>query len=566
MTATGTQTVLIELDRLIPTPDNPRRIDHASPALAELAASIKARGQLQAGIARPHPQQAGKYDLRAGCRRWHACRLAGLESMLVSILDMTDAEAMEITVLENLQRSDLSPMEEASGVQALIDTGHPLEVIAADIGKPMSWVVRRARLTKLSPRWQEYAADKAVPAAHLELIARFSQDVQERLFASGNYERERLTHGSNSLNALRDRLADIMRTLKLAPWDVDDATLVPKAGACSACQKRSSCSPMLFDPDDFAGKTATPADDQCLDEACWSAKGAALKKRNGAILAVQYPNAIKVGSQDSWRYQHGTLGAEKPEAAKGEYTIVAEGKKGAIPALMIDGDQKGAIVFVVLKGEKAEKQQKAEQAKAEGKPVTPLAERREGLELRRKALAIERLRESLDKVKMPSHWTDADVIRLVSVFGVDLRNDHASPRDWDTLRKARTADLMEVTSGVLSDLLMPIFRSRLVIYQTSQAATTWNEAVQIAKLLYIPLEKIKRDADAEIPEPKSWAKEASANPSSTAKAAKSPKAGTAGPKATKPDGGRSARPADAGRDETITVGLVGGKVAVKARK
>lgn len=518
MTATGTQTVQIEISRLIPTPDNPRRIDTASPALAELAASIKARGQLQAGIARPHPTESGKYDLRAGCRRWHACRLAGLESMLVSILDMTDAEAMEITVLENLQRSDLSPMEEASGVQALIDTGHPLDVIAADIGKPMSWVVRRARLTKLSPRWKEYAAGNAVPAAHLELIARFSQDVQDSLFrkCSSCYMRQ-LTVGPDSLRELRGQLAEIMRTLKLAPWDVDDATLVPKAGACSACQKRSSCSPMLFDPDDFAEKKATLADDQCLDESCWASKGAALKKRNGAILAVKYPNAIKVGSEEQWRYGYGNAIKDKPRACKGEYTIVAEGKKGAIPALMIDGDQEGAIVFVVLKGEKAEKQQKAEQAKADGKPVTPLAERREGLELRRKALAIERLRESLDKVKMPSHWTDADVIRLVSVFGVDLRNDHADPREWDTLRKVRTADLIEVTAGVLTDLLMPIFRGRLVIYQTSQAATTWNEAVQIAKLLDLPLEKIKREADAEIPEPKSWAKEV---PAPAAKAAK----------------------------------------------
>lgn len=520
----------IPLDRIIPTPDNPRRIDPNAPALAELAASIKARGQLQAGIGRPHPSAEGKIDLRAGSRRYHACRMAGLDTMLVSVLDLTDAEAMEITVLENLQRSDLNPMEEAAGVQSLIDTGHPLEVIAADIGKPVSWVARRARLTKLSPAWRKLAIEHSLPAAHLELIARFSPEVQESARKKiGEYRLTIFFFGPQSLQELRQEMSELTRALRLAPWDVKDATLLPKAGACASCQKRSSCSPLLFDPDDFAGKTESPADDTCLDAACWTAKGEALKKRNGAELAVKYPNAIKVGSQDNWSYGYGSNVKDKPKVAEGEYTLVKEGTKGAVPGLMIDGDTAGAIVWVKLKGEKAEKHEKSAKAKESGQPVTSLAERCAQLELRRKALAIDHLRAAVDKAVAPENWRTDTALALLAVFGTDGRRDSRNVGDWTKLELlSKAGEQRRIERAV--EALAPVMSRRLVIYQTGQSADAWDEAKKIADLFCIDLAKLKADADADIPEPKSWAKESQGG---GAKAVSTPKPGQKPSKAAK---------------------------------
>lgn len=105
---------MVPVEDVVPTPDNPRkRIDTKAPDFLELVESVKALGILQPLVARPHPTQAGKLDLRAGHRRHEAARAAGLAEVPVMVREMSDRVAMEVTVLENLQRVDLTPMEEA---------------------------------------------------------------------------------------------------------------------------------------------------------------------------------------------------------------------------------------------------------------------------------------------------------------------------------------------------------------------------------------------------------------------------------------------------------------------
>lgn len=168
---------------IFPTPDNPRStIDQTAPAFLELVESIRANGILQPPLGRPHPTDPNIIDLRAGERRYRAAVAAGLSAIPILVRDMDDKTAMEITVLENLQRQDLSPLEEARGIRSLIESGHPIEHIAAELGKTAAWMTRRSKLLDLTADWRKFAEETHIPAAHLELIARYSPDVQARLF------------------------------------------------------------------------------------------------------------------------------------------------------------------------------------------------------------------------------------------------------------------------------------------------------------------------------------------------------------------------------------------------
>ena len=488
----------IALAKIIPTLDNPRRkIKPNDPKLLELAESIKRSTQLQPGVGRPHPTKPGCIDLRAGCRRHAACTAAGLDTMLVVVRDMDDRTAMEVTVLENLQRDDLSPLEEARGIQKLLEVGEDPDVIASKMGKDRVWLKRRAQLLKLTPKWAEWAEEYNIGPAHLELIARYSPATQDELFDEiTDWEWNKYFLGNGSINELRKKLAKETHELKLAPWKLDDAVLVPQCGSCTVCQKRSSCNPELFD--DLNGKKIK-AGDTCLDVACWNKKHESFIAREEAELTKKYGKIIAV-SEYTYSAPPGGLNAS-------QYTKVAMGTSGAVPAKIAASKHDNTpaqLIWIKPKGDS--KAAKAAKNKAAGKPATSMAEKRAMLENRRKALAIAHLRNAIDRSPVPKHWTLEVAAANVAIFGTDTRNDHAQARHWGQRVKSRKASHSDLIESLLKRVA-PIWNRRLVIYTASDASRMWSEAENIAAELDIDLKALKAAADAEIPEPKSWAKE-----------------------------------------------------------
>ena len=115
--ASGAQTVPIEL--ISPNPDQPRRV-FAPDALAELTSSISQKGIIQPLIVRPKPGESDAYEIVAGERRWRAAQMAQLHEVPVIVRDYDALEVLEIAIIENVQRSDLNPVEEAQGYQQLM--------------------------------------------------------------------------------------------------------------------------------------------------------------------------------------------------------------------------------------------------------------------------------------------------------------------------------------------------------------------------------------------------------------------------------------------------------------
>jgi ParB family transcriptional regulator, chromosome partitioning protein len=140
---------VIPMDLLTPGPFQPRRqIDPAE--LAELAASIREQGVLQPVLARPTPGEDGKFQIIAGERRWRAAQQAGLHEIPALVLALDDREAMTAALVENLQRENLNPIDEAEGYRRLVeDFALTQEVVADRVGKSRSHVANTLRLLKL---------------------------------------------------------------------------------------------------------------------------------------------------------------------------------------------------------------------------------------------------------------------------------------------------------------------------------------------------------------------------------------------------------------------------------
>jgi ParB family chromosome partitioning protein len=146
----------VPIEYLRPNPRNPRK-NFSDAELEELAASIKERGIIQPVVVRAVRGAKDAYEIIAGERRWRAAQRAGLHDVPIVLVEATDSEALELAIIENVQRSDLNPLEEAGGYQALAsEYKHSHEDIAKIVGKSRSHVTNTLRLLKLSEPIKAY--------------------------------------------------------------------------------------------------------------------------------------------------------------------------------------------------------------------------------------------------------------------------------------------------------------------------------------------------------------------------------------------------------------------------
>ena len=166
----GTQPRRLPVAFLRANPHNPRKSFDAED-LADLAASIREKGVVQPILVRPVPGSADRYEIIAGERRWRAAQKAGLHDVPVVVHDVSDQEALELAIIENVQRADLNPLEEAVGYQQLID-GHAYSQVqlAEVIGKSRSHIANTLRLLKLPEPVKEYLRTGQLSAGHARAL------------------------------------------------------------------------------------------------------------------------------------------------------------------------------------------------------------------------------------------------------------------------------------------------------------------------------------------------------------------------------------------------------------
>lgn len=258
---------IIPVELIRPSATNPRkRFDNAS--LAELANSIKQSGLGQPILVRPLPDIEDdipdRVEIIAGERRFRACKLAGIEMIPAIVRDMSDVEVLEFQLVENLQREDVHPIEEAEGYERLMQQHrYSADQLAERVGKSRSYIYGRLKFCALAPAARTAFYEGKLTASTALLVARIPlpalQEQATKEISSWN--------GSDPMSyrqAVRHVQSRYMLELDEAPFEITDVKLVPAAGSCQDCPKRTGNQPELFsdiqnadvctDPDCFDGK------------------------------------------------------------------------------------------------------------------------------------------------------------------------------------------------------------------------------------------------------------------------------------------------------------------------
>ncbi|WP_349745352.1 ParB/RepB/Spo0J family partition protein, partial [Roseateles cavernae] len=259
----------IPLGLLAPSPTNPRRKFDAA-KLQELAESIReTEGVFQPILARPNPAHSDgngqpRYEIVAGERRWRASKIAGMETVLALVRDLSDRAALQIQLKENVDRESLHELEEAEGIKRLMEeAGATAEEVGHMLSKSRRWVFSRLTLLELAPEARElFLADKfkATIAAAIATIPAPSGQVDAAEEIAAGWAGEPFSFRA-AMDLLRKKY---MLRLDAAPFDI--AAPFEIAGPCTACPKRTGANADLF------GEEEVKRGDMCHDRACFHAK------------------------------------------------------------------------------------------------------------------------------------------------------------------------------------------------------------------------------------------------------------------------------------------------------
>ncbi|CAN5537484.1 hypothetical protein BH10ACI4_BH10ACI4_23870 [soil metagenome] len=275
----------LAIDTIHESTTNPRRtFDEAK--LYELAESIKHNGLIQPITVRPNNQG---FEIVAGARRYRAAQLAELFSVPARIVEIDDAKALEWQLVENSQRVDVHPYEEAQGFQRLLDIpGYDVAALVEKSGKSASHVYARLSLLQLIPTVAEAFTQERITASHANLIARLPQESQAEAFEQCWRKdwQDKEPHLLPAKHVAAWIQANLYLSLADAPFDREDPTLNPTAGACVTCPRRSGYNTALF---------ADVVSDQCLDSSCYHSKVEAFLDREIAA----HPGLVQI--ENGWR-------------------------------------------------------------------------------------------------------------------------------------------------------------------------------------------------------------------------------------------------------------------------
>jgi ParB family transcriptional regulator, chromosome partitioning protein len=279
----------IPLAMLVESPTNPRQ-HFDEKGLSEMAETIRKVGVYQAILVRP---KAEKLEIVFGARRYRASALAEKDTIPGIIREMTDAEVIEAQLVENLQRRDVHPMEEAEGYKRLLSLTEPIytiEQIAAKVGKTPVYIATRLKLTELCDEIAAVFYSNDIGVGHAILLAKLLPEMQVQGLTACFKE----LHTPTSDKPVRILLpvrnlrfwieTNVLLLLKEAPFDRRNAQLVPAAGSCVDCPKRTGHNKLLFAD---LGKQ-----DACTDPRCYQAKVEA----HIAVTVAASPKLVQIST------------------------------------------------------------------------------------------------------------------------------------------------------------------------------------------------------------------------------------------------------------------------------
>ena len=440
----------LPLAQLQESPTNPRRrFDER--ALQELAASFITQGVLQPLLVRTIDD--GKYEVVAGARRFRAAQLATLKEVPVRVVDMSDSECVIAQLTENIQREGVHPYEEALAFDALLRLESPrydIAMVAQKAGKSPAFVAQRQRLVELVPSIAEAFLQDQIGVGHALEIAKLPQAQQMKAFEAAF--RTIWTDGGHKrvVLPLRDFIAwieqNIFLSLDRVPFDKADATLVPEAGSCSECPKRTGFNTLLF------GEMAQT--DRCSDAACFNSKiTRAVERKIEAkpqLVQITMAHGTKPEGNVLGRNCYVALTLTNPAKSKQPLSPYQKPCKHMTEAIVVDGAERGHTTKVC----------------AEPTCAVHFADRR-APDPAQLAKEREQRRRELEKRKLETtvrHRTLAEVLKKVSapmdrgdlVFIADALLEKVEP-----LRREALAKRHKMVDGASAEVTYPMVQKGL---------------------------------------------------------------------------------------------------------
>lgn len=401
---------LLDIVAISPSSQNPRK-DFNAAELAQLVDSIKREGVLEPILVRPRKAAGqvlpGQFEIIAGERRWRAARKAGLLEIPAIEHDVDDAQALRLMVVENDQRSGLRALERSNAHQQMKARGLSVEQIATETSTSPATVRDSLKLQELVPAVKKAWAEGKLDYSKALIVAKLPGKLQ------GEFLKDALEPTSDgeplSVRQIRDLAVQYyMLDLSKAPFAVADALLLPKAGACSTCPKRTGAQPEMFE-----GLKA----DLCIDKTCHASKCdahlAAAEKGGAKVLSKkEAAEVFKFGNSRPAYNSDFDLASEKPHGSKKTFAQLVDKAD-----LVLAKTEAGAVVQLVRKSDVAKLLPKeAPQTSAEAvKDLARVKQEREH-EIRVEASKAARLEllERVTKAGLDTHWLRVAIAGMVS--------------------------------------------------------------------------------------------------------------------------------------------------------
>jgi ParB family chromosome partitioning protein len=510
----------LPLTQLQESPFNPRkRFEQTS--LEELAQSIRAQGVLAPLLVRELEPE--RFEIVAGSRRFRASQIAGLEQVPVRIVNLSDAEAQLAMAVENLQREDVHPLEEARAFANLLQQQYDIATIAAKVGRSERFVAERIRLNELIPAVAEAFLEDKITVGHALLIAKLLASQQPEAFNAA-FRRIWTTQGDVQTLVPVKELAswietNILLDLTAAAFDRHDGSLLPEAGSCDECPKRTGANTLLFPGE---------APDSCLDKQCYAAK----TDRHIARALEQKPELVQISS--SWGSRNGgPLGrnryVEVTPAKNGNASKAAQKRCSHLTkGIVVDGGSRGQILTIcaepgctVHHTQAQQSQQAAEKARLEQRKQNE--KRKLELTTRHRVLAA-----VLAKVPAPLSKPDLILIasallqRLLPEYAHSLAIRHKLVASEDYGRSGNDTRLLEDYLKGLDENALCRFLIEIALFESATNPYAAHEPLEAAAKRYrVNMEKVAESVTAEFAAKQKKREERKAAASSGARPAKS---------------------------------------------
>ena len=452
---------------------------------------MKALGQLTPLITRT---VGGKYEIGAGTRRFVAAQVAGLETLETSIWKGSDEKFLAMMHAENDQREDPDPFKQAELVVKIGKAGKNMTngKIAKILGVSTQKVAQlRAFATIKKDIKLSVPAD--TPIESIAILARYPYEIQKKMiqvFFDWEYP-EDVEHWLD-----RNTVNDI--ELKDAPFNTD--AIYECAGPCKNCSKRTSCQVDLFDN----------STDLCLDNSCFESKVAEWLEVHLKELKGDWKGPVvlisELKAEHDWYKETPTVYG-KARYANRVWAGKASEENVCLGVNLKDWSTR-YVHLLSPADRKAGKKVSASRTVTEkkDKPVT-LTDKRKVLKNKRFAWAIDqvvaKIKEIIEKENYPA-VDDIVLLKMLYVFGTAPMRNWKGETEWTTLNKLTKSELTETTWARIWSTICNSFLGRLNYMKKSTALEWKKETEHICQIFSIDLDKLVKEADQTVKEPKSW--------------------------------------------------------------